>query len=232
MSRLPGVVTAIAKDKGVSVRTVQRWFKAGKFKGVYRPTGGHWRLRKPRRRQIQQWKKNGEACWIKDGRRLRVSSRDQYEQWKKIVVADVLRRLMVLVQEHDKAYHDKALKLAWLLAGITKDDLSAVFNPDPLTRRRNRAALKKRDYRKWQLLCQRKYVHPNLNLQLKRYFLRVTGREVTRRVLASALGISMSTFYRRFGRENVQKACRGESDLVPPGYWRKSKKGKKTWITQ
>jgi hypothetical protein len=232
MSRLPSVVTAIAKDKGVSVRTVQRRFKAGKFKGVYRPTGGHWRFRKPRRRQIQQWKKNGEACWIKDGRRLRVSSRDQYEQWKKIVVADVLRRLMVLVQEHDKAYHDKALKLAWLLAGITKDDLSAVFNPDPLTRRRNRAALKKRDYRKWQLLCQRKYVHPNLNLQLKRYFLRVTGREVTRRVLASALGISMSTFYRRFGRENVQKACRGESDLVPPGYWRKSKKGKGTWITQ
>src|SRR6516165_4844419 len=111
MSRLPGVVTAIAKDKGVSVRTVQRWFKAGKFKGVYRPTGGHWRLRKPRRRQIQQWKKNGEACWIKDGRRLRFSSRDQYEQWKKIVVAEVLRRLMPLVQQHDKAYHDKAHKL-------------------------------------------------------------------------------------------------------------------------
>jgi hypothetical protein len=215
MSRLSSVVTAIANEEGVSVRTVQRWFEAGKFKGVYRTTGGHWRFRKPRRRQRQQWKKNGEACWIKDGRPLRFSSRDRWEQWKKILAADVLRRLMVLVRQHDKAYHDKALKLAWLYAGITKHDLRAVLDPDPLTRTRNRAAFKRRDYRKWQLLCQRKYLsQPNLKLQA--CFLRAKGLEVTRPALASALGISISTLYRRFGRENVQKACRGGPDRLFP----------------
>jgi len=154
MSRLPSVVTAIANEKGVSVRTVQRWLEAGKFKGVYRTRGRHWRLRKARRRQ--QWKENGKACWIKDGHRLRFPSREQWEPWKKSLVADTLRRLMVLVP-----YNDQAVKFAWLYAGITDDDVRAVLlQPDPFTRARNRAALKRRDYRKWQLLCQRKYVAP------------------------------------------------------------------------
>jgi hypothetical protein len=221
MSRLPSVVTAIANEKGVCVRTVQRWFKAGKLKRVYRTPGGHWRFRRPRRRQRHQWKEDGKACWIKDGCRLRFSSSDQCEEWKKILVADVLRRLMVLAQQHDNAYHDKAIKLAWLYTGITKHDLRAVTDPDPLTRTCNRAALKKRDYRKWQLLCQRKYAdfsQPKLNLQTKAYFLRAKGFEVTRHALASALRISISTLYRPpYGRDLVRQACqeRPVRDEVP-----------------
>jgi hypothetical protein len=212
MSRLPSVVAAFASEKGVSVRTVQRSFETGKFKGVYRTPGGHWRLRKPRRRHRQQWE-NSKACWIKEGRRLRFSSSDQWEKWKKVLVADVLRRLMVFVPQHDKA-----LKLAWLYAGITKHDLRAVMDPDPLTRTRNRAALKRRDYRKWQLLCQKKYLsQPNLKLQIEACSLRAKGFEVTRRALASALGISLSTSYRPPYRDLVRQACqeRPVRDEVP-----------------
>src|SRR5947207_11191486 len=113
MSRLPSVVTLIANEEGRSKRTVQRWFKAGKYKGKggYRTRGGHYRLRKPRRRQ----KENGKAYWIKDGHRLR-GTREHWEQRKRSLVADVQRRLKVLVPQHNKAR-----KLAWGLAGITTD---------------------------------------------------------------------------------------------------------------
>jgi hypothetical protein len=107
--------------------------------------------------------------------------------------------------------HDKALKFAWLYAGITPDDIRAVHHPDPLTRARNRAAFRRRDYRKWQLLCQRKYSplsQPNGKLQTKAEFLRVVnGVKVTRRVLASALGISIQTLCNRYGRDVVRQVC-------------------------
>jgi hypothetical protein len=48
VSRLPSLVTFIANEEGVSVRTVERWCAAGKVPGAYRIKGGHWRLRKPR----------------------------------------------------------------------------------------------------------------------------------------------------------------------------------------
>ena len=211
MSRLSSVVTAIANEEGVSVRTVQRWFEAGKFKGAYRTPGGHWRFRKLRRRRRQQSKESGKGYWVKDGHRVRFPPEEQWEQWKKSLVADVLRRIMVLIP-----YYDQAVKFAWLYAGINEHDLRTVLDPDPLTRRRNRTALKRCDYRKWQLLCQRKHVsQPNLDLQ--RYFLHAKGLEVTRRALASALGISIPTLYRRFGRENVQKACLCYSDAGNAG---------------
>jgi excisionase family DNA binding protein len=40
----------LAKEMGVTPRTVRRWCNQGKIPGAYRTKGGHWRLRKPRGR--------------------------------------------------------------------------------------------------------------------------------------------------------------------------------------
>jgi excisionase family DNA binding protein len=45
MSDLPAF---LAEQMGVSRRTVQRWFDAGKIQGAYRTRGGHWRVRRSR----------------------------------------------------------------------------------------------------------------------------------------------------------------------------------------
>jgi hypothetical protein len=112
--------------------------------------------------------------------------------------------------------HDEAIKFAWVYAGITTDDIRAVMDPDPLTRTRNRAALKRRDYRKWQLLCQSKYLsQPELRLRMKAEMLRVNSAKVRRRDLASALGISVPTLYRRYGRDLIRQVCDGRPIRAP-----------------
>jgi hypothetical protein len=195
-----------------------------------RTKGGHWRLRKPRRRQEQQFSSSPFSPvarlthFLPDSQPLRFPPGEEWERLKKSLVADALPRLMLLASQHDKAYHDKALKLAWLYAGITDEDVHDVLlQPDPLTRTRNRAALKKRDYRKWQLLCQRKFAvgqPPYIKLLMKVEFLRANGAKGVRS-LASALGISVSTLYRPpYGRNLVRQACqeRPFRDRVPDFY--------------
>jgi hypothetical protein len=184
MSRLPSVVTSIANEERVSKRTVQRRCASGKEPGMCRTKGGHWRLRKRRKRQKQQFSSSSFSSVPRLTHFLPDSQPpfppgEEWERLKKSLVADALPRLMLLASQHDKAYHDKALKLAWLYAGITDEDVHDVLlQPDPLTRARNRAALKKRDYRKWQLLCQRKFVvgqPPYIKLLMKVEFLRANG---------------------------------------------------------
>jgi hypothetical protein len=118
---------------------------------------------------------------------------------------------------------DDAIELTYLHAGITNADIAEITHPDQEVRKRNVEALKNRDQRKWELLCNKHFefhperfnvlrqflAKPETKLGIKAEVLRLNGYKVTRQNLAAVLCISVSMLYDRFGREAVRKACSG-----------------------
>ena len=181
----------LATETDVTRRTVTRWCEAGKVPGAYQTKGGHWRWRRPRSNE-----------WLD-------------ENLAKFVGEELIRKVKILLP-----HYDEAVELTFAVAGITDDDIRAVAHPDRFQRKRNRAALKKRDRRKWRLLCRRDFFdvrqgafealsQPKTRLRMKAVRLNLNGIKLTPKNLAGALSISTATLYRRFGREAVRSACDG-----------------------
>jgi hypothetical protein len=129
------------------------------------------------------------------------------------VAAEFIRTLKALAPNFDEA-----VELTYAAARITDDDIRAVTHPNLLQRKHNRAALKKRDWHKWKLLCHMHIsdIHPGAfkalndpitSLRVKAARLKLNGFKPTNRDLAGALGISPATLYRRFGGDAVRSVC-------------------------
>jgi hypothetical protein len=191
MSRSPSVVRRIAKSWGKSPRTIERWCQSGKIPGAYRTKRG-WGVRK--------------------------------RPYAKFFYAELSRRVMKKWRKLRRNHGVTPSTFTLVTGGITTDDFrAATERPD---------WLKEHYPDKWKLLCDpsrdlltdvhphaKEFVNqPNAALLVARELLLSHGIEVTPGNLADRLHICPTTLCNHFGKENVQKACRGEQDLIPSEY--------------
>ena len=199
MSRLPESLPAyLQKNFGICRRTFERWCARGDVPGAYRTRGGHWRVRKPTPAML--------------ARAMNHRPKNQRE---------IVREAIITYPDFflDKRLPDEwqgrtnEVKLSLAAYGITEADIGD-------------AKFKERDPEKYGLLWDtslpfwRPRSHEAIKerpLQTAAYLLRhFHERKVTRAAVARALGVSISTLYRRYGQRAVRVACEEPVSLPPP----------------
>ena len=266
----------LAKEMGVSRRTVQRRCEAGNVPGAYRTKGGHWRLRKPTR--IKRWCRydgkivdfvmrytaNGDyrrpipdavlakqiietaARCLAGPAPLRVAEAGRTKErlkWAEMVLdreaADGMEELTA-----SKDFNE-AVDFSFVAKGICDDDKFPPGLKDIATQERSRAIrqhfkdLEERDPDKFRSLIGERdpktgnirptpildMIHSRAYEAVKERHgmlivaaekLRLNMRQVTPKLLAYELGISVATLYRRYGKEHVKRAREGRSDYALP----------------
>src|SRR4029077_2836385 len=126
---------------------------------------------------------------------------------------------------------EDVLELKLVLANVTNKDIALVRHPNPIVRKHNIRALKKRAHQKWELLCRpfdldykklsRLLDEPRVQLQTKARILDLNGYPVTVGNLAAIQNMPRSTFDRRYKRERelIRYLCGDKSAGRSPIVW-------------
>jgi hypothetical protein len=207
----------LASQMGVSRRTATRWCAAGKVPGAYRTKGGHWRVRR-RRRKYWISDRIAELVFIytePPPRALPPPTKRERLEWRfrslQQRFADQAERLA------SSPEFNNALEFSKVVAGVTNDDMRDIAQRDLADRRSRLMQLKNRDPEKWNFLFTRRFfeVHPkayaairhrNGELMVKAYKLALNQCAVTAETLARELNISVATLYRRYVAAAVKRA--------------------------
>jgi len=191
MSRLRGNLPVyLQRCFNISRRTFERWCARGDVPGAYRTRGGHWRVRNP--------------AWATVKSRLfhrSITRRDKV--WRAIIdcpfnpsnvypSAQDLARDRAETKFSMAAYGGCTERDVWDVNLDERDPEKCRFLNGP-PRRHPRALEAMND--------------PLFALKFAGYEMRLNGEEVTRASLARALGVCVSTLYRRYGRREIWKVC-------------------------
>ena len=206
MTRLPESLPAyLQKYLGISRSTFQRWCTRGDVPGAYRSRGGHWRVRKHTKAML----KSSILAPCK-GR-----TKTRREKVRDAIILYPLypdESLLAELRSECSPSGIAEAKLTMAAHGITDADF---FDNK----------LKERDPEKYHYLWKTSppVRHPRAHeavkerpMQTAGAMLRHNGRLVTPVALARALGVSISTLYRRYGQRAVRVACEEPINLPPP----------------
>jgi hypothetical protein len=190
MARLPSELPAYLRQCfGISRRTFERWCAQGDVPGAYRTKGGHWRVRKVAWATVRSWQMDG---WRRGWR----TRRDRVKR----AIADY-----PCPDGVPKQPAVAALKLELAARGITEEDFWDLN-------------LKERDPEKYHFLWEipatpvpRRLLDaindPGRAPAIAAFMMRLNGRKVARATLARSLRVSVATFYRKYGKEEIGKLC-------------------------
>jgi excisionase family DNA binding protein len=192
MADLPSELSSVL---GVPERTFRRWCETGKMPGAYQTRGGHWRVRRPSPAMLR--KVSGTGFWASERGRL-VKALDLYFSIPRSPMRDKTIRAVL-----DDSFAEKILAADEIVSGFR-----AVAARDEL------------DLDSYEMNLQRckDLLKPDRRLKLSaRKLFHETGVQVTPRMLARELNISVRTLYRRFDRDTVREACTlgGSGGFVP-----------------
>jgi hypothetical protein len=203
MTRLPGSLSAyLQKNFGISRSTFQRWCARGDVPGAYRTKGGHWRVRKPTPAMLAR-------AMTHRPKNLREIVREAIITYPHFFLAKSA--------PDEWQGRTNELKLSLAAYGITLADIGD-------------AKFKERDPEKWGRLWdtslpfwlpRSREAIKERPLQTAAYLLRhfhesKLTRAETRAAVARALGVSISTLYRRYGQLAVRMACEEPVNLPTP----------------
>ena len=176
---------------GISRRTFRRWCASGYVPGAYCTPGGHWRVRKP------AWPAKKKA--FRENRRPTKNRRE------------LVRRAILDYPcppiSRDFIQREKREAKFWMAANeISDEDLRD-------------SDLKKRDREKYHLLWEKPIgpnppyfdevlADPKRAPAIAAVVLKVNRRRVTQKALATELGISLKTLYRKYPIQEIRRLCR------------------------
>ena len=232
MSDLPAF---LAEQMGVSRRTVQRWFEAGKVAGAYRTRGGHWRVRRSRGRK-KLWKLRETLTELERKKLDRINelvvgyTMPPARPQPPMTMIEVLKWTRALLNWQiekemeeltaSQEFND-ALEYSTVAEGICDDDMLPRGLKDIPREVRSRVVyqhfkdLEERERKKFRYLIKT----PMLDL-INEHAYDATGQphgmlmvkakklgpDMTSEALARELKISPSTLYRRYRRDVVKRA--------------------------
>jgi hypothetical protein len=209
MSRLRGNLPAYLQQCfGICRRTFERWCARGDVPGAYRTRGGHWRVRKASKAMIKSFI-------------LRPRAKTRRDQVGRAIISYPLNPSNSYLLGRIKR-ENAAIKFTLASYGITEEDIH-----DP--------KLHERDAEKHYILWEKSPPtrHPRayeaINdskhaLANAAYMIRVNGRKVTMPSLARALRVSVSTLYRRYDRQEINRVCQEPPIHVVASVGKKNRK--------
>jgi hypothetical protein len=199
----PNPVRLLAEIRGDSIRTARRLFESGQVPGAYQTKHGRWRIQKRPAHEVEA------------------------------IIKWNCARLLHALKHRLFPRLDDVIELTLVLADVTNDDIAAVMNPNPIVRKHNIRALKKRAPKIWKLLCRpvdlsnfkelsQRVAEPHVQLLTKAKILRLHGYPVTRGNLAAIQNMPRSTFDRRYERERelIRRICGGSGHGALPELFR------------
>jgi len=200
-SELPGLLGYLRHHLGISRRTFERWCARGDVPGAYRTRGGHWRVRKPSWATVKTWMMD----------QLRTKAQTRRDRVKRAIVSYPLPRA---TRESPPEQQLAARKLQLAAYEITEEDVRDLN-------------LKERDPEKHHILWEKSppppippwawkaATDPRHASAIAAFMMRLNGSKVTGATLARALGMSVATLYRRYGKEKISETCSADTELAP-----------------